>query len=283
MHRRIMSQAVAPFVFGAMPLSTDGRPHWDQAVATLLSALDADVRLVDTADAYCLSAEDVGHNERLVADVLALRPAYASDVIVATKGGHVRGRDGSWSTDGRPEYLRFACERSLRALRREVIDLYQLHRPDPAVPFLDSVGALAALRADGLIRYVGLSNVTVQQLDDALTIVPVASVQNEFSPDFRTSRAEIEACEARGIAFLAYAPLGGAGRAPSLAERHPAFATIASKYRVTPQRVAVAWALAQSDAVFPIVGARRAATFADSFAALSMRLTQEDLAILDEV
>lgn len=272
-----------PVAFGAMPLSTAGRPTPAQAIDTIHAALGAGVRLIDTADAYCLDASDVGHNERLVADALDLRPTEAPDVLVATKGGHLRGTDGSWPLDGRPEHLRAACEASLRALRRDVIDLYQFHRPDPAVPFVESVGALADLRRDGLIRHVGISNVTVAQLQDARSIVPIASVQNELSPDFRSSLAEVEACAAADIPFLAWGPLGGAGRSATLGERHPAFAEVGARHGTSAQRVAIAWVLAQAPVVFAIVGARRRSTFLDSFGALSLRLCQDDLTLLEQV
>jgi aryl-alcohol dehydrogenase-like predicted oxidoreductase len=279
--RRIVPWELAPVGLGAMPLSTHGRPERPDAIRTLHAALDAGARLVDTADAYCLDAGETGHNEALIAEALRARPSQQGDVLVATKGGHVRGHDGSWSTDGRPSHLRAACEASLRALRRDVIDLYQFHRPDPAVPFAESVGAMADLRDAGLVRHVGLSNVDAGQIAEAQEIVEITSVQNELSPDFRTSLGEVEACEAAGIAFLAYAPLGGAGGAPTLGDRHPAFARVGARLGVTPQQVAIGWVLAQSPVVLAIPGARRPATFLDSFQALDLELTPEDLADLE--
>jgi len=272
----------ARVALGAMPLSTPGRPDRARAIATVHAAIDAGVGLIDSADAYCLNAGDVGHNERLIAEALASRPDDAHNVLVATKGGHVRGDDGSWALNGRPEHLFAACEASARALGCEVIDLYQFHRPDPEVPFAESVGALAELRDRGWIRYVGLSNVNVSQLMEARSIVPVASVQNELSPDFRSSLDEVEACHAAGIAFLAWGPLGGAGGAAEIGRRHPWIAEVAAKHEVSPQRVAVAWALARAPVVVAVVGARRPESFLDSFGAAQLELSAAELDQLEE-
>ena len=275
----LLGREIPAVGLGAMPLSTAGRPDRAAAMATVHAALDAGVGVIDTADAYCLDASDTGHNERLVGEALAGHRA-AADVVVATKGGHVRGQDGSWDTDGRPEHLRRACEASLRALDRDVIELYQFHRPDPKVPFAESVGALAALRHDGLIANVGLSNVDVDQIAAAQEIVPIASVQNQLSPQFRSSLGEVRACADLGIAFLAWSPLGGSSRAASLDGAEPAFAEVAERHQVSPQRVAIAWVLAQGPTVIAIPGARRPATFLDSFAAADLHLDEADLRLL---
>src|SRR4051794_7841451 len=167
---------------GCMPLSVAGRPDEAQAIRVIHTALDLGVELLDTADAYALDESDFGHGERLLAE--ALRGRSRDGLIVATKGGHIRVGE-RWELDGRPEYLKRACEASLRRLETDSIDLYQLHRPDPKVPFAESVGALRDLREEGKVRHVGLSNVNVAQLEEAERIVPIDAVQNELSPAYR--------------------------------------------------------------------------------------------------
>ena len=278
--RRIGRTDVGAIGLGAMLLSIAGRPGEAQAIRTVHAALDAGVTLIDTADAYCLGGDEAGHNERLIRKALDAWPGDRDRVLVATKGGHTRpGRE--WGLDGRPEYLRRACEASLRALGVEAIGLYQLHRPDPKVPFLESVGALAELKAAGKVRMVGLSNVSVDQIRQAREVVEVASVQNEFSPRFRRSEGELAFCAANRIAFLPWSPLGGIGRGRDLGGRHRAFAEVAEAHGVSPQRVALAWELAKAPVVIPIPGARRPETITDSAAATSLRLSADELARLD--
>jgi aryl-alcohol dehydrogenase-like predicted oxidoreductase len=278
--RRIGRTDVGAIGLGAMLLSIAGRPGEAQAVRTVHAALDAGVTLIDTADAYCLGGDEAGHNERLIRKALDAWPGDRDRVLVATKGGHTRpGRE--WGLDGRPEYLRKACEASLAALGVEVIGLYQFHRPDPKVPFLESVGALAELKAAGKVRMVGLSNVSVDQIRQAREVVEVASVQNEFSPRFRRSEGELAFCAANRIAFLPWSPLGGIGRGRDLGGRHRAFAEVAEAHGVSPQRVALAWELAKAPVVIPIPGARRPETITDSAAATSLRLSADELARLD--
>jgi len=278
--RRIGRTDVGAIGLGAMLLSIAGRPGEAQAIRTVHAALDAGVTLIDTADAYCLGGDEAGHNERLIRKALDAWPGDRDRVLVATKGGHTRpGRE--WGLDGRPEYLGKACEASLAALGVEVIGLYQFHRPDPKVPFLESVGALAELKAAGKVRMVGLSNVSVDQIRQAREVVEVASVQNEFSPRFRRSEGELAFCAANRIAFLPWSPLGGIGRGRDLGGRHRAFAEVAEAHGVSPQRVALAWELAKAPVVIPIPGARRPETITDSAAATSLRLSADELARLD--
>ncbi|HEY8558403.1 MAG TPA: aldo/keto reductase, partial [Actinomycetes bacterium] len=164
--RRLGGLQVSAIGLGEMPLSLAGRPDEAQAVRTIHAALDAGVTLIDTADAYCRDESDFGHGERLIAKALAAWSGDRDQALVATKGGHTRP-GGSWEVDGRPEYLRQACEASLERLGVEAIGLYQFHRPDPKVPFTESVGALAELRAAGKIRLAGLSNVSIDQISQA--------------------------------------------------------------------------------------------------------------------
>jgi aryl-alcohol dehydrogenase-like predicted oxidoreductase len=278
--RRLGGLQVSAIGLGEMPMSLAGRPDEAQSVRTIHAALDAGVTLIDTADAYCIDESEVGHGERLVARALTAWPGDRDRVLVATKGGHTR-EGGEWYLDGRPEHLRQACEASLRALGVEAIGLYQFHRPDPKVPFAESVGAMAELKAAGKVRLVGLSNVSVDQIKQARQLVQVASVQNEFSPRFRRSEGELAFCAAEGIAFLPWSPLGGIGRGRDLGGRHRVFGEVAEAHGVSAQQVALAWQLAKAPAVIPIPGSSRPETITDSAAAASLRLSDDELARLD--
>jgi aryl-alcohol dehydrogenase-like predicted oxidoreductase len=279
--RRIADRPVSAIGLGEMPMSLEGRPTEADSVRTIHAALDAGVTLIDTADAYCVDAGDIGHGERLIARALQTWSQDPEDVLVATKGGHTRAADGSWGLDGRPEYLRRACEASLKALGADALGLYQFHRPDPTIPYVESVGALAELQQEGKVRLVGISNATVEQIRAAMELVPLASVQNEFSPRFRSSGDELAFCAEHGIAFLPWSPLGGIGDASALGDRHAAFAAVARAHGVSPQRVALAWGLAQAPVVIPIPGASRPETILDSLQAADLELSADELADLD--
>ena len=273
--------SVGAIGLGAMPLSTkEDRPSPTEAEAVVHAALDAGVTLIDTADAYAWDESEFGHNESLVAS--ALRSYGRTDVLVATKGGHTRvGRD--WELDGSPAYLRRACEGSLRRLHVDVIGLYQFHRPDPATPWEESMGGLRALFDDGLVRMVGISNASVPQIDAARSILgdALVSVQNQFSPGYRSSGVELEHCAALGLAWMPWSPFGGVSRAGSLDSSAPAFAEVADELDVSVYQVTLAWHLAQSDVVIPIPGASRAESIRDSAAATHLELTPEQLARLN--
>jgi aryl-alcohol dehydrogenase-like predicted oxidoreductase len=273
--------SVSAIGLGAMPLSTkDPRPSPADAEAVIHAALDAGVTLIDTADAYARDEAEFGHNEELVAN--ALRSYGRADVLVATKGGHTRrGRD--WDLDGSPSYLRRACEASLRRLHVEAIGLYQFHRPDPATPWEDSMGALRSLFDDGLVRMVGISNASVEQIDAARAIVgdALVSVQNQFSPGYRSSAGELAHCAAVGLAWLPWSPFGGVSAAGSLDAEAPAFAEVAAELGVSVYQVTLAWHLAQADVVIPIPGATRPESIIDSAAAAGLSLSPEQLARLN--
>src|SRR5579871_2349598 len=201
--RPIGNRTVSAIGLGEMPLSIEGRPDRKQAIATIHASLDAGVTIIDTADAYALGVHEHGHGERLVAEALAAYGGNTDDVLVATKGGHRRPGDGSWTVHGDPAYVKQACEASLKALGVESIGLYQYHRPDPNVPWADSVGALAELLDEGKIQMAGVSNASIENIDIAQQVLGgrLASVQNEFSPRFRSSEGELEHCEQLGVAF----------------------------------------------------------------------------------
>jgi aryl-alcohol dehydrogenase-like predicted oxidoreductase len=281
--RQIGDRRVSAIGLGEMPLSIEGRPDEARALRTIHASLDAGVTIIDTADAYCLDTAEHGHGERLVAKALAAYGSDTSGVLVATKGGHLRPGDGSWRVDGRPEYLKQACEASLKALGVDAIGLYQYHRPDPKVPYADSVGALAELLDEGKIEMAGISNAAVAQIDEANRVLSgrLVSVQNEFSPRFRSSEDELAHCEALGIAFIPWSPLGGIGNAERLEREHPAFAEVAAERGITPQQVCLAWMLAKGGGVIPIPGSSRPETAVASAEAADVELTTDEVARLD--
>lgn len=220
----------------------------------------------------------------LVAKALASYSGNTRDVLVATKGGHLRPGDGSWTVDGSPAHLREAAEASLKALGVDAIGLYQFHRPDPRVPYEESVGALKDLLDAGKIRLAGISNASVEQIDIARRVLGegnLASVQNPFSPSFRSSEGELRHCAGLGIAFLPWSPLGGSDSAQRLGPRHPAFQEVAGHHGVSPQQVTLAWMLAKAPVVIPIPGARRPESITDSAHAADLVLTPEELERLD--
>jgi len=266
-----------------MPLSIEGRPDEAQAMATIHASLDAGVTIIDTADAYALNTDEHGHGERIVAKALATYAGPSDEVLVATKGGHRRPGDGSWTVHGDPAYIKEACDASLRALGVEAIGLYQYHRPDPTVPYAESVGALAELLDAGKILMAGISNATVAQIDEAQAILGgrLVSVQNEFSPRFRSSRGELAHCEKIGVAFIPWSPLGGIGRAGHIEGTYPAFNDVAQEVGATPQQVTLAWMLAQGSRVIPIPGSSRPATAVASAEAADIVLDQDQISRLD--
>jgi len=277
--RHIADVAVSAIGLGGMPMSIEGRPDRERSITTIHAALDAGVTLIDTADAYHLHADEVGHNEELIAEALRTWHGDSSAVLVATKGGHLRPGDGSWTLNGRPEYLKQAAQESARRLGVEAIGLYQFHRPDPDVPYEESVGALAELLDAGTIRLAGISNANPEQIRLAQEVLGgrLASVQNQYSPAFRSSQPELDLCAELGIAFLPWSPLGGIARAGELGDRFAPFAEVAQTRGVSPQQVALAWELAQADVVVPIPGASRPASIQDSVLAVDLELTAEEL------
>lgn len=282
-NRRIADTQVSAIGLGAMPMSIEGRPEENRSIATIHAALDAGVTLIDTADAYHVHADEVGHNEELIARALASYGSDASTVLVATKGGHVRPGDGSWTLDGSPEHLRSACEASLKRLGVEAIGLYQFHRPDPRVPYAESVGALGELLDEGKIQLAGISNANPGQIREAQQVLGgrLASVQNQFSPAFRSSEPELALCTELELAFLPWSPLGGISSAADLGAEHRAFAEVARDRDVSPQQVTLAWMLHKSPWVVPIPGSSRPETIRDSTAAADLELSPKELARLD--
>jgi aryl-alcohol dehydrogenase-like predicted oxidoreductase len=280
--RRIGGVEVGAIGLGGMPMSIEGRPDEERSIRTIHAALDAGVTLIDTADSYHLYAGEVGHNESLIARARASYGGYTTGVLVATKAGHLRPGDGSWTLDSSPRHIREACEASLKQLGVDAIGLYQHHRPDPKVPYEEAIGAIRDLLDAGKIRMAGISNANPGQIRQAYEILAgrLASVQNQYSPAFRSSEPELELCHQLGIAFLPYSPLGGIARAGELGSRFGEFARVAAAHEVSPQRVCLAWMLAKSEVVVPIPGASRPETILDSVAADELVLTEDELAAL---
>jgi aryl-alcohol dehydrogenase-like predicted oxidoreductase len=271
---------------GLMTFDQSGTQPREQLAATVRAALDAGVTLFDSADAYGPGEEKgagaQGENEKLIASLLD-ELGVRDQVFLATKGGHVRTEGGGWATDSSPEHLRSAVDDSLRRLGVDQIDLWQHHRPDPKVPYDDVIGTLEEIARSGKVRMIGLSNADPDQIRNAHKVLgdALVSVQNQFSPAFRSSGPEIDVCDELGLAFLPWSPLGGLGDAKQLADRHPAFAEVAESRGVSPQQVALAWELAQSPVVIPIPGAKRPESIADSASAADLDLSADEVARLD--
>ena len=269
-----------------MTFDQTGPQPREQLAETVLAALEAGVTLFDTADAYGpgddLGPRAQGENERLIASLLD-ELGVRDRVVLATKGGHVRTDGGGWAQDSSRSHLEQAVDDSRRRLGVDQLTLWQHHRPDPAVPYDDVLETLGEIADSGKVRMIGLSNVDPDQIRAAHKVLGdrLVSVQNQFSPRFRSSRPEIDVCQELGLAFLPWSPLGGLSNAKQLADEHPAFAEIAEERGVSPQQVALAWELSQSDVVIPITGAKRPESIRDSAAAADLELTEAELRRLD--
>jgi aryl-alcohol dehydrogenase-like predicted oxidoreductase len=271
---------------GLMTFDQTGTQPREQLADTVRAALDAGVTFFDTADAYGPGNElgdgAQGANERLIASLLDELGAR-DRVLLATKGGHVRTDGGGWGLDSSATHLRQAVDASLQRLGVEQVALWQHHRPDPKVDYGDVIGTLKEIADSGKVRMVGLSNADPDQIRRAHGVLgdALVSVQNQFSPAFRSSLPEIEVCDELGLAFLPWSPLGGLSDAKALAKNHPAFQQVADERGVSAQQVALAWELAQSRVVIPIPGAKRPSSITDSAAAADLVLSDDELARLD--
>ncbi|SRR6266540_3324566 len=255
--------------FGAMRVTGDG--IWgqpadrDQAKAVLRRAVEVGVDFIDTADSYGPHV-----SEELISQ--ALHP-YPADLVIATKGGLERTGPGRWPTNGRPEHLIEACEGSLRRLKLEQIPLYQFHRPDPAVPLEDSIGALLTLKEQGKIRHIGLSNVTEEQLRRAQRLTPIVSIQNRYNVDDRRSDSLVDLCEQERLVFLPWAPIQDLDSNRTVRET-------ARRYQATPRQIVLAWLLARSPSILPIPGTGSLSHLEDNIAAAAIKLTPTEVASL---
>ncbi|MFG3348201.1 aldo/keto reductase [Streptomyces sp. NPDC048018] len=289
-YRTLGDTVVSTIGLGAMPLSLEGGPDEARALATVHASLDAGVTLLDTADSYHPPGGETGANERLVARALATYGGDRDAVLVATKGGRGRSADGGWTVDGRPGHLRRAAEASARRLGVRAIGLYQLHKPDPAVPYAESLGAIRELLDAGTVRLAGVSNVGRDQILLAREILGdrLVAVQNRYSPAVRDADPELRLCAELGLAFLPWSPLGGISRSSldgagtqAVDPRLGAFHQVAAARGVSPQQVALAWLLTRPGHVLPIPGASRPETARDSARAAELVLNQEELRALD--
>jgi len=281
-YRKLGDVEVSAIGLGAMPMTKPGRED-ERSVATVHAALDAGVTLIDTADSYFWEPGAVGLNERLVATALRTYDGDVSRVLVATKGGSLNpgfGRD--WSHCGRSDYLKWAARGSAHRLGVDSIALYQHHRPDPRVPYEESIGALRDLLDEGLIRAAGISNVDAEQIRIAHDILgdALVSVQNRFSPSHREAQAELLLCQELGLAFLPWSPMGGIGNAHELGGEIGRFAEVAARHGVSPQRVCLAWELALSPRMIPIPGASRPENIIESALAADLELGADEVAFL---
>ena len=270
-----------PSAIGCMRLSTEPDRDEDRSVAVLHAAFDAGVTLLDTADVYCWNESETGHNERLIAHALKTWSGDRAPITVATKGGMTRP-EGRWEPDGRAKHLAAACERSCLALAVNAIDLYQLHVVDPRTPLATSVRALATLKRDGLIKSIGLCNVTVRQIEEARGIADIDAVQNELSVwhDGGILSGVAEYCVRNRIRFLAYRPLGGRKSRPRT-QSDAVLNDVASRHEATPFEVALAWLADLADVIVPIPGVTRVETARSAARAHRIRLTESDRRVLD--
>lgn len=259
--------------FGAMRVVGKGvwgpPPDRESAKSVLRHAVAHGVTLIDTADSYGPAV-----SEELIAEALA---PYPAGLVIATKGGFVRPGPDRWQPDGRPEHLREALEGSLRRLRLDCIDVYQLHRPDPKVPYAESVGALGELQRAGKIRHIGVSNVDLDELATARGIVPVVSVQNRYNYEDRSAEDVLDACERDGIAFLPWAPVGGTSRLKA-----ETLERLARDHRATPLQIALAWLLQRSPVMLPIPGTGSVAHLDENLAAAALHLNAAEFRRLSE-
>ena len=286
----MQTRTLGPFTvsaigLGGMPLSMNNdREYPDEAaaIATVHAALDAGVTLIDTADIYAPSWDQMGHNERIVGKAIKAYGGSTDGVVIATKGGITRSEGEQWGRDGSLDYLRSAVEQSLRALQVDVIDLYQWHRPDRWKLYSEVIESFKTLQQEGKIKAVGISNANVEEIDVAREVLGeggLASVQTEFSPRHPGSYDELVHCGEHGIAFLPWSPLGGTGGgARAIGDRFTVFAEIGREHGVSPQQVVLAWELALGDHVIPIPGARRQESIRDSAAAADLALSEDEVA-----
>jgi aryl-alcohol dehydrogenase-like predicted oxidoreductase len=275
MTRDVGGSTVGAVGLGAMMFGFVDSDQDEASRRTLRTAFDAGITLVDTALCYT-SLEEPSHGERVVAEAVR---AFGGDIKVATKGGHWRTSEG-FHKDGRPETIRAHCEGSLRTAGVDSLWLYQLHWPDPDVPVEETMGAFADLQREGKVQHVGVSNFSLEQLEAVAPVVDVASVQNPFSIVRQDDRAVLDHCAAKGIAYLAYSPVGGHGAAKKLDELVPGLVEVGQPQGLSPQQVALAWLLAQSPTVVPLAGCSRPESVLSSAAVMDVQLMAEELALL---
>ena len=278
----IAGQHVTAIGLGAMPMSLQGRPDEKMAIQVIEAFIEGGGNFIDTANVYCLDNPDTGHNERLIHKALA-KLGRIDDILVTTKGGLTRPK-GRWDVDASPQWLRNSCEKSLRDLATDCIFLYQLHAPDPNVPLTESVGELVRLREEGKIQNIGLSNVNSQELENALSITSILSVQNRCNIFEKKSfrNGVVGLCKEKGIVFIAHSPVGGHISHVNATDNR-SLNEIAGKYGVSPYQIMLAWLLHRGEHILPIPGASKVSSINDSLKALNVKIEQDDLDLLDQL
>lgn len=268
---------------GGMPMSLSSRPPESQAIATIHKALDLGVNLIDTADAYCQDESDKHHNEKLICKALEQYSGDTSHVMVATKGGLMRP-NGSWTRNGNPQHLRETIQASYEALGGEKpIDLWQYHAPDLEYSIADSLTPAKEAVQAGLIRFVGVSNFSVEQIKQARQVVEIVSVQNQYNPWHRQPETDgvLEYCEAEGLTFLPWSPLGGSRRVSELKNVN-AIADLSQQKGVSVYTLVLAWLLAKSPCILPIPGASKPESIEDSVRAVQVKLSEAEFRTIDQ-
>lgn len=267
--------------YGAMALSIPGKPE-DESLRVIQEVIDAGVTFFDTADTYCRDPDELHHNERLLAKALNHEQKADNPIVIATKGGTVRTPRG-WEVDGHPDFLYRAIRQSYEALGgQDPIPLWQHHWPDPRYSIRDMMGAVKRAVGDGLVKWVGVGNYSIEQIKEAREVLEVVSVQNQFNFWRREAEHEgiIRYCEQEDLVFLPWRPMGGFGLAQKLREIEP-LAKLARKHEVSPQRIVIAWQLSKSKAMLPIPGSSQLENILDCLAAADLRLEEQELRILD--
>lgn len=266
---------VFPIGLGAMPLSIASRPHRNQAIQVIQTAVEHGINFIDTADCYCLDEHDIGHNEKLIVEALKDHPKKEKTYI-ATKGGVIRP-GGSWSKNASPKHLRAACEASLKNLEVEQIFLYQLHAPDAKVPFEDSLGELAKLQDEGKICHIGLSNVGLEHLQKIPSEIRIETVQNRLNPQHLEDLEDgvFEFCIKNKCTYIAYSPFGGAYGHQGIVV-HPTLHDLAIKYRCTPYQIILSWMMGLGDYILPIPGASKVSSLLSSIESVEYPISKED-------
>jgi len=276
--RRLCDRTLSEIGYGGMGLSVEGRPPENQAYKTIHAALDSGVNYVDTADVYCLDERDIGHNERLVTDaVRSWRNGDPASILIGTKGGLERvGKE--WRVNGKPSHLRKACENNLKALQVDSIEFYQLHAVDPKVPLCESINELRKLQREGLIKHIGLSNVSLDQLIEAREMVDIVAVQNRCNILDASSITSglLEYCEKAKIIFFAYSPVGGFRRHSDFVKEKE-IEEMATKYKCSPYQLALAYLINLSPIIIPIPGSRSPARAKANSEAVNIKLEVSDL------
>jgi aryl-alcohol dehydrogenase-like predicted oxidoreductase len=273
---------VSSIGLGAMPLSLDGHPDSVQAQSVIEAFINNGGNFIDTANVYCPSEKEVGHNERLIEQSLSSLNKK-QDTYIATKGG-IKRKGDNWIADGNPGFLRQSCEQSLTDLKTDSIFLYQLHAPDPDIPLTDSVGELLKLKDEGKIQNLGLSNVTLEQIQLALSITGIMSVQNRCSLFDKRSfnNGVIEFCENHSITFIAHSPVGGHFQHKHLSE-NTLLMKLGEKHHASPYQIMLAWLLNKSPSILPIPGASKVSSITDSLKTLDVKLKKKDIQKLDDI